>query len=156
VRKAHLAKTALLDRAPACARVYETCYLQPYQTVWQASTLSEAARLSKMWEQANSINASQFSAFFDQRVRRLRRLTNHEIVRSTIHLLAGQTSFEDSSLDGRSEPFCLGLTLRCARCSPQNLQTPSTHLSDRLSQRTRALFFVPRTLENHRDYKFHG
>jgi hypothetical protein len=49
----------------------------------------KTARLSKMWEQANRINASQFSAFFDQRVRRLRRLTNHEIVRSTIHLLAG-------------------------------------------------------------------
>jgi len=49
----------------------------------------KTARLSKTWEQANCINASQFSAFFAQRVRRLRRLTNHEIVRSTIHRLAG-------------------------------------------------------------------
>jgi len=35
------------------------------------------------------MSASLFSAFFDQRVRRLRRLTSHEIVRSTIHRLAG-------------------------------------------------------------------
>src|SRR5829696_3423153 len=49
----------------------------------------KTARLSKMWAQASSTSASQFSAFFAQRVRRLRRLTNHEIVRSTTHLLAG-------------------------------------------------------------------
>ena len=42
-----------------------------------------------MWEQANWINANQFSAFLDQRVRRLRRLVSQEIVRSTTHLLAG-------------------------------------------------------------------
>src|SRR5829696_8815196 len=49
----------------------------------------KTARLSKIWAQASCTRASQFSAFFDQRVRRLRRLTNHEIVRSTIHRLAG-------------------------------------------------------------------
>ena len=49
----------------------------------------KTAKLSKMWAQANWINASQFSAFLDQRVRRLRRLTSQEIVRSTTHLLAG-------------------------------------------------------------------
>jgi hypothetical protein len=49
----------------------------------------KTARLSKMWAQASSTSASQLPAFFDQRVRRLRRLTNHEIVRSTIHRLAG-------------------------------------------------------------------
>ena len=35
------------------------------------------------------IERQPVSAFFAQRVRRLRRLTSHEIVRSTIHLLAG-------------------------------------------------------------------
>jgi len=49
----------------------------------------KTARLGKIWAQASWIKASQFSAFFDQRVRRLRRMMSHEIVRSTIHLLAG-------------------------------------------------------------------
>jgi hypothetical protein len=49
----------------------------------------KTARLSKIWAQASCTRASQFPAFFDQRVRRLRRLTSHEIVRSTIHRLAG-------------------------------------------------------------------
>src|SRR5215216_6298774 len=49
----------------------------------------KTARLSKIWAQASSTSASQLPAFFAQRVRRLRRLTNHEIVRSTIHRLAG-------------------------------------------------------------------
>jgi transposase len=47
------------------------------------------AKLSNTWAQANWINPSQFSAFLDQRVLRLRRLVSQEIVRSTTHLLAG-------------------------------------------------------------------
>src|SRR5215204_5504541 len=49
----------------------------------------KTAKLSNTWAQANWIKANQFSAFLDQRVRRLRRLTSQEIVRSTTHLLAG-------------------------------------------------------------------
>src|SRR5215211_4787883 len=49
----------------------------------------KTAKLSNTWAQANWINANQFSAFLDQRVRRLRRLRSQEIVRSTTHLLAG-------------------------------------------------------------------
>jgi len=66
--------------------------LHYHETRMQDVTLRlypKTARLSKMWAQASSTSASQFSAFFDQRVRRLRRLVNHEIVRSTIHRLAG-------------------------------------------------------------------
>ena len=53
------------------------------------SLYPKTATLSKIWAQASCTRASQFSAFFDQRVRRLRRLTSHEIVRSTIQRLAG-------------------------------------------------------------------
>jgi small-conductance mechanosensitive channel len=49
----------------------------------------KTAKLSNTWAQANWINANQFCAFLDQRVRRPRRLMSQEIVRSTTHLLAG-------------------------------------------------------------------
>jgi hypothetical protein len=35
------------------------------------------------------MSACQFPTFFAQRVRMMRRLVNHEIVRSTTHLFAG-------------------------------------------------------------------
>jgi CRP/FNR family transcriptional regulator, cyclic AMP receptor protein len=49
--------------------------LHYHETRMQDVTLRlypKTARLSKMWAQASSTSASQFSAFFDQRVRRLR------------------------------------------------------------------------------------
>ena len=53
------------------------------------STYPKIAMLHRMSAQANCTNASQFSGFLHQRIRRLRRLVNQPKVRSTTHLRAG-------------------------------------------------------------------
>jgi hypothetical protein len=97
------------------------------------------------------MNASQFAAFFDQRVRMPRRLfSQEEMVRSITHLLAGWKLSASSFSEQCSSlaPPCLGLALMCAlRSPPRGGRTTLLHVLRVVGfVGTQVLLVVSRTL----------